>query len=215
MSPAYPKPKVTWLIKSTGEEILDTMVESKSVEANSLLRSELETGVNSRQKSRKISKKLVQVTSVVTLHLDESKYADGEVIVCQVEQKGQKMDTQGQTNSGSAGFSHITQVKLELVTVPRVYKFELESGNRGQLLQGDLLRFRCEAHSTPIVQKYRLFVGKRVIAESDNGKFFDIPAIKEFNKEKLSCQAMTDEAGAGAKFELEKSLNVKCKYKFE
>jgi len=233
VSPAYPKPKISWILKSTGQEILDTVVESKSVEVNSLLGTleNLENGANSRQRkiiNRRRSRRLVQVTSTVTLHLDENRYTDGSDIICQVDQGVMVRNTQqnlgamsqsglpyginsnsvSDSTSGTS-FSHTTQVKLELVTVPRVHRFELESGNRGQLLQGDLLRFRCEAHSTPAVQKYRLFVGNRVIAETGDGVFGEIPAIKEFNREVLSCQGVTDEAGAGAKYEMEDRLTVK------
>ena len=235
VSPAYPKPKISWILKSTGQEILDTVVESKSVEVNSLLGTleQLENGANSRQRklaNRRRSRRLVQVTSIVTLHLDENRYTDGSDIICQVDQ-GVVRQNLGVASSSQSGviygmgssnsvsdstsgnsFSHTTQVKLELVTVPRVHRFELESGNRGQLLQGDLLRFRCEAHSTPAVQKYRLFVGNRVIAETVDGVFGEVKAIKEFNGDVLSCQGVTDEAGAGAKYELEARLNVKCKY---
>ena len=196
---------------------MDTVVESKSVELKSVLNSK---NVKSREKTRRI-RKLVQVTSIVTLHLDENRYSDGSDIICQVDQNaggGYHRETSSLSSAGTNtnffNFSHTTQVKLELVTVPRVHRFELESGfNNRNLLQGDLLKFNCKAHSTPAVKKYRLFIGNRVISENADGHFYDIPAIKEFNSEILSCQAMNDEAGAGAKFELEKQLNVKCKYR--
>ena len=102
-------------------------------------------------------------------------------------------------------WNHTQDVKIDLVTVPRVTKFEaLET----EVIEGSKIAFTCNAFSTPKVSGYKLYLGNRLLSETSSGEF-EINVDRSFNDQDLFCEAENLEAGSGRRFKLTTPISVK------
>ena len=175
ISGAWPTPNVRWVNNFTGDEIINTDIERR----------------------KDLTNDLVEVTSTVHLNLNSDNIRDQTDLACIVEFVSR--------DPHKIIWSHSENVSIDLISLPRINKFELIETNTNNIQEGDPLKFRCLGNSNPPVEKYRFYVGDQMIGVSeDRNGILISTATKDMNDNKIFCEGFTELAGAG----LQQSLSA-------